>query len=227
MKRLLFSLMAVGTICLHAQQKVGVNKSTPEATVHVGRENGADGNMIIRQTPVSAKSDQPLVWNPSTGEVMTKIKKPYHLIDFTVKTSSYDFVKNFDTKIPTSAYKVIIVDAWPSFSGDNERTDIMHVNPGKTLDFDNKYVKKPVSSASNIAVNPVRKAYMFEEGGTWRMYLDYDSARNDGSGGTTQFIWHVKLLAIESNLVTNLNGKEASASVVDGKPQATFTSPLN
>ncbi|UOH76857.1 hypothetical protein MT996_06410 [Ornithobacterium rhinotracheale] len=221
MKKLLFSLMAVGTICLHAQQKVGVNTETPEATLHVATGTDGDGNMIIRQTPQAATTDQPLVWNPVTKEVKTANtqKKPYYLLKFKVNCiNNQDWIQNFDTKIPTDKYKVILVNAFPEALQNENWLDIKHVDgqldPGV------------------LFINPVRKALMFEDSGTWRLTIDYPHARPDWwtGGYDGRFTWTVTLLAIDLNEIKTLPSQEGTTTwheELGGNPDVSLPNPFN
>uniref|UniRef100_UPI0039A6D191 hypothetical protein n=1 Tax=Ornithobacterium rhinotracheale TaxID=28251 RepID=UPI0039A6D191 len=222
MKKLLFSLMAIGTICLHAQQKVGVNTETPKATLHVATGTDGDGNMIIRETPQAANTDQPLVWNPATKEVMTANtqKKPYYLLKFKVNCiNNEDFINNFDTKIPTDKYKVILVNAFPRSPQNEDWLDIKHVDAAELRPGD-------------VYVNPVRKALMFEDNGTWRLTIDYPNARPDWwSGGYDgRFEWTITLLAIDLNEIKTLPDQTGATTwhqELGGKPDVSLPNPLN
>ncbi|QAR30930.1 hypothetical protein EQP59_06070 [Ornithobacterium rhinotracheale] len=227
MKKLLFSLMAVGSICLHAQQKVGVNTETPKATLHVATGTDGDGNMIIRQTPQAANTDQPLVWNPATKEVKTANtqKKPYYLLKFKVNCiAKEDYIKNFDTKIPTNKYKVILVSAWPETPQNTEWLNIRHIeNKSNFIDFND--------GKSRGYVNPIRKALMFEDNGTWRLTIDYPHARPEAFRGYDgHFTWNITLLAIDLNEIKTLPDQTGATTwhqELGGNPDVSLPNPLN
>ncbi|MGQ2118248.1 hypothetical protein [Ornithobacterium rhinotracheale] len=216
MKKLLFSLMAVGTICLHAQQKVGVNTETPEATLHVATGTDSDGNMIIRETPEGTALDEPLVWNSDTGEVsvMNQDDLPFYLVHFTVECSkNQDYVADFDTKIPVNGYQLVLTSAYPQSTFiEKERNltlDIRHVSENygfKVWDVETG------AALSNQILNPVREVFVFKKNNTWHIKADYPNARpNKWYNQDYSFTWHFYALAIKASYVNTIPKQKGEA----------------
>uniref|UniRef100_UPI001C86ECF3 hypothetical protein n=1 Tax=Ornithobacterium rhinotracheale TaxID=28251 RepID=UPI001C86ECF3 len=243
MKRILLSLMAVGTICLHAQQKVGINTETPTATVHVSTYNTADsdGNMIIRKTPEGTALDEPLVWNSDTREVsvMNQDDLPFYLVHFTVECSiDQDYVADFDTKIPVNGYHLVLTSAYPQSTHiENERNktlDIRHVGDN-TL-----YTVFDVERSGLLRsqkLNPVREVFVFKKNNTWHIKADYPNASPDQWSPRQDdgFTWHFYALAIKASYVNTIPKQKGEAffenRIVNGKekgaPVYSFPNPIS
>lgn len=221
-------LMSIISSSFYAQnQKVGINTKEPRATLHVSKsDTGKDGNMIIRDTPTASSTDRALVWDSTTGKVgvSDELEKSFYVVRFTVEcTDAEDFVKNFDTKIPVDKYKVFIVNLEPLQTKEPTWLDIRHINNND--DVRDWYVNRN----SWIKVNAVRKSYMFEEDGTWRMYVDYPNARPStyGSGYRGNITWDVSLLAIRKDEIREVGEQKGRVKPnIDNAPVADFPNPL-
>jgi len=156
---------------------VGINTSNPEATLDI------NGNLKIRTTdviPVNSSGVTPLVIDNSTKEVKivqssSGNKFSMNYIQFNINNVNKDWVNNFNTKISTKDYTVVVVGS--SF---------------------NKILVTAAPSQNDY--NPF-SVYAFEQDGTWRIKADYYAGfTKDGSNGS----WSVRCLIINKSILKTI-----------------------
>lgn len=162
------------TVIQKANGNVGIGIAAPTAKLHVA------GNQILGQAPTISSSDgtSQVVRDNSTGELKvleTSVTNSFPLtsIEYRVNNVQKDWLANFDTKIPTSDYVVIITG----------------------LHFNSKNLTSGTTDVDNY--NPLNFG-AFTQGGTWRIMADYNGgSTTDGTNGN----WTVKCLVINKSII--------------------------
>lgn len=159
----------------------------------------------------------PLVWDSSNQTISmgaSDTEKPFSTIKYVIRTAdSQDWVRNFNTRISTDKYIVIITSAqFEKLSGSSFiRTSAVY--PSQTGD----------TSGSTISLTPFFNFGAYQGSGTWRLKADYkDAAPPLNSGNDYQ--WTFDLLVINKNQVINIAPQTGSVGATgDGEASA---SPL-
>ncbi|MEO4006674.1 hypothetical protein [Flavobacterium sp. CAU 1735] len=154
-------------------QGVGINIQTPQATLDV------NGNLRLETAPIASDSDtvSSLILDNTTKEVKmiqsrTGNNSPINYIIYHLNNVNSDWVNNFDTKISTIDYAVVVVG-----SAFNLSLLVMGRRRGKYNPF---------------------TVYAFEEGGTWRIKADYFGGHADGDVNGN---WTINCLIISRSML--------------------------
>ncbi|WP_131329571.1 hypothetical protein [Chryseobacterium piperi] len=165
--------------------------------------NSSSPSKLYVNTVATAPNDgvATLVRNETTGEIMAvragNNTRSFSTLTYQLNNVSDDWVNNFDTKISSTNYTVIITGL--IFGGSEQAKGLK-------------------SGVSGSTYNPLNFR-AFIEGGTWRLYADYDG------GGTAARIngnWTINVLVINNTLINtlptqtynlngNINGSATSA----------------
>jgi len=189
--------LVLGFLCfisLNCLAQVGINTDTPSATLDV------NGNVKVRNisTVTGAGANlSDLVIDKATKEIKMLQSSSgntfaMNYITYHLNNTDKDYVKNFDTRIPTSDYTLVIVG--------NHFTKSLKMASGLSY--------PGVFSPANV--------YSFGEGGTWRISADYhDGGTQDEQNGD----WAVYCLVINrtmlirlSDITTNMNGSQTGSA---------------
>ncbi|MCT2409299.1 hypothetical protein NZD88_17255 [Chryseobacterium antibioticum] len=151
----------------------------------------------------------PLVWdtvNHTISMGATSTEKPFYTVKYVITTApQQDWVSNFDTKISSAKYIVIVTSAqFKKSSG-------------------NSYISNSVATLSATeSATPFLNIGSSQSGGTWRLNADYNNAAPGVSGADYQ--WTFDLLVINRNQVINIADQTGTVDSV-GNGQAT-ASPI-
>jgi len=164
-------------LSLSCFSQVGINTDTPDATLDV---NGNVKLRVINTTTGNTNSISPLVMDDVTKEI--KVIRSSSGNTFSINYLVYhlrnvnkDWVSDFNTKISTSDYTLVVV--------------------GSSFD---KNLKLPLTVDCDYS--PIN-VYAFQSGGTWHINADYmDSTTERGENGT----WKVYCLAINNSILKRL-----------------------
>lgn len=197
------------------QNKAGINTDDPKATLDV------NGNVIIGQVEDYTNGNLELMWNPDDKRVVGLPRiAPISKLNFKITCMpNQDWIDDFNTKIPTSEYTLIVINAslkypeyeatpgsqHPNNSGDWYRDwgtfyGISHLG-------DNVTDGNPVQT-----VNPdqVVQAFSVVEDDYWHLRADYPSAKpelainirnNSNSRQNFTLYWDIDVLAVHNSYV--------------------------
>jgi hypothetical protein len=157
---------------------VGIGTDTPAAQLDI------DGNLrigTVTGTNSIYNSNSTLVRDNTTGEVKI-VTSPsgnralISTITYTLNNVQGDWVDNYDTKISTAEYTVVVVGMFFN-------SNLKIVSPGSA---------QPLYSPSNV--------FAYQNNNTWRLFADYPGTSTTGNNGT----WIITCLIINNSIVKNL-----------------------
>jgi len=186
--KLFLGLLCFSFLSGLAQVKgVGINMNTPSATLDV------NGNLKIRTTDAVSNSFNnvsPLVIDNNSKELKivqssTGNTFAINYIIYHLNHVNRDWVNNFDTKINTTDYAVVVVGSY----------------------FTETLV------ATEGSFNPL-DIYAFEEGGTWRIKADYYYGASTGNGSWAVYclIINKSILKMLPLVSINMNGSQTGSA---------------
>lgn len=214
---LLLTMIIIPATCSILAQ-VGINSNSATNKLHVvGDDVDApvriDNILIAPADEVDSQAF--LVADKATGEVYKgrKASAPFYYFTYELKNVDKDWVSNFDTKIPTNEYTLIIVGSAFSNKLAVRRIDVTRARD--YYDYFGPLVVRAfnVDSATGTPYN------------TWRIQADYIQATaveddsNNGVNGT----WTLYCMVIANTEVTNLGEYTVSFS---GNSSASAPNPL-
>lgn len=151
----------------------------------------ANKNVYLKTVATAPASNiSQLVIDNTSGEIyavrgVAEDSKAFSYIRYTLTTGNNagDWIKDFNTMIPTDAYTVIVV--------------------GSAFNVNSSIGLKPSSVLISAgATYTGQSVYAFEVSGTWRLTADYVSgSTTDGSSG----IWNIYCLIINKSIVNILS----------------------
>ncbi|WP_114822615.1 hypothetical protein [Chryseobacterium sp. KLBC 52] len=159
---------------------VGIGTNSPSTKLDIS------GNLRIGTTTGTNGSGNvsALVRDNTTGEVKISTSPTgntamFNYITYALSNVNGDWVSDYDTKISTADYTMIVV-------GSNFGSYLNVVNPGTAQPLFSPYV-----------------ANAYPSGTTWRLQADYTGTN---SAGTANGTWVLKCLIINNSLLKNLTG---------------------
>lgn len=181
--------------------KVGIGSISPSEALDV------TGKIKVSELGnYNSNTSLPLVWdtvNHTISMGATATEKPFMTMSYVISTApNQDWVSDFDTKIPSNKYIVIITSG--KFQKQSGASYILNTIAGLT--------------ASDSAT-PFFNVGAVERSGTWRLNADYMNAKPGVSG--TDYYWTFDLLVINKNQVINVNSLNGT---VDSSGNGTATS---
>jgi hypothetical protein len=180
---------------------VPVAKLEVNGTVKVDSTLTAGGIFILDSVTkaLPANSVSLLVRDNNTGVVFSVgtngNSKPFSYLIYKItcanSSGNYDWIRDFDTKIPSSDYTLIVVGAAyaTSTTAESPTTGLKMTSASSTYN-------------SNNATFGPQNVYAFQNGGTWHLYADYANATaaNNQAG-----IWSIYCMAVNNSMVQILN----------------------
>ncbi|SMC63084.1 hypothetical protein [Moheibacter sediminis] len=159
--------------------KVGVGTVNPETKLHI-LGNSTDSPVIVdgllNQSVTGSYAN--VIIDNNTGELYKGVtaSKPFYYTKYTLSNVKMDWVANFDTKIDTNKYTVVVVGC--SF------------NVGISTFF----------NSGNYFFQS-QNVFSYKSGGTWRLTADFPNISTlQNLNGT----WVIYVLIMENNQVTQL-----------------------
>lgn len=195
---LLFFCTANAQVVINRQASLGINASdlTPLNT----NDLELRGNLKIQKPDALCYSQSstsapnicpevsPLYIDRDNGNLVTgNIPKIFQRIVYYFKVSESgkdDFIENFDTKINSSKYTLLLGSNSLIISENIPVTNITSVKPSNTYAEELKAVKRVSLSQSN---------------GTWKISANYNSTISNG--GTGYYIWKIEVLAMNKSFI--------------------------
>lgn len=185
--------------------KVGIGNIKPSVSLDV---NGKV--RVATLDPFDSVHSIPLAWNTSTQRIMqgnSETEKPFYSLTYKIKTAeNQDWVSDFDTKIPSSKYTVIITSA--TFKKNDDTTYYIFSYFPKQVAGDQ--VTNIFNFGATISNN------------TWRLSADYMSASPRPLANN--YYWEISVIAINNSYINTLPLVNGSVNK-DGEGQTT-ASPL-
>ncbi|WP_426480522.1 hypothetical protein [Chryseobacterium sp. R2ACT005] len=164
--------------------KVGIGKTNPtEALDVIGKIKLSELGNYNSTTSI------PLVWdtvNQTISRGASDAEKPFNILRYVVSTAPHqDWVSNFDTKIPSNKYVVIVTSA--------------QFQKGSGASY---IINNVAGLSATDSATPFLNIGTFDESGTWRLNADYVNAAPGVNG--TDYYWTFDLLVINKNQVINI-----------------------
>ncbi len=177
--------------------QTGFGTSLPKALVDI------EGDLRVSKLNVYSKNSLPVYWNQNTqkferGSKVTEkdTPKPFYTIKYRIQTGkNEDWINNYDTKISSADYTVIITSA--KFRKENGSIYI-------------EYSGNTSSGATHVT--SVFNFGSYVSNGTWRLQSDYVNAAPGIQG--VDYFWDIDVLVINNSMITELpmeRGKVSTA----------------
>ncbi|MDR0506928.1 MAG: hypothetical protein LBH32_08975 [Dysgonamonadaceae bacterium] len=191
------SIRTGGKERLHISEK---GEITAKNNLKVEGKSTLNGNVYMHNVPVTASSNVSQIAIDSTGRVC-KIQtssgntKMFSYMKYTLRNVEGDWVKDFDTKIPSEQYTLIVVGS--NFITRNQ-TDILYTSSGK-------------------GYNP-QEVYAKVSGSTWRLVADYrGGSPQDSNNKVTNGTWEIDCIAINNAIVKTISDSNSLNVGLGGK----------
>lgn len=193
--------------------QVGINTESPQNTLHIVGD-GIDSPMRIEKlqdmpTGASVNPQAYVVIDENTGELSKGVSAtpPFSYITYTLSKVNRDWVKDFDTKIPTDRYTVIII-------GHRFDQKLHIVKNG------NSYDRQPPLKMYAVPTDPDDFSI---PSATWRIKADYD-----GGNPTDNGTWTIYCLILSKSQVIELKNEAETDGVfrfdLNSQPTGSATS---
>lgn len=207
MKKLIYLFTIFSLIQISAQQteKIGINK-----TENLRAEVDVNGTVSIEDTPEIKESYLPLYLNTDGNSrrlaAYKGVYRPFTILEMKIEPGfQSDYVKDFDTKIPTDKYELFLSDAYLANYKweENISTFPNPVAYGIAHAFKNGDPGGPVYNLEQ-SVNLTKKD------GTWHIAADYYGAEpycknvSDNNATCNYYYWNITVLAINKSFVYEL-----------------------
>ncbi|PWN58139.1 hypothetical protein C1634_024510 [Chryseobacterium viscerum] len=166
---------------------VGINTTTPSAKLDIRNNDAAIPSLMVEnlQTQPTTANAAFLTIDNTTGEFYKgqQADKVFYYQKYTLNNVQGDYISNFDTKISTSGYTLIIVGSY----------------------FD-QLLAVDIGNTSRNRFTP-QNVYAFQQGGTWRITADFPATSSLGNGqtvvGNPNGSWTIYTMIIRQNQVVN------------------------